>query len=479
MAELARKESAFSRLQRRVITEDDFEPLDIIGRGSFGEVRLCREKATGRVVAVKKLSKADMHRRKQVEHARAEQELLAEVDSVWVVKLLYSFTDEHFLYLVMDYLAGGDVMTLLMRKDVLSTEEVRFYIAEAILAIETVHKAGFIHRDIKPDNLLLDANGHLKLSDFGLCKPIDPSALATISEDIEYEGLPEAAVTRDAEARPLVGSPSGAPDAPGPDPGHHPASIPVAGPPSAAQLSQWHTHRRRLAYSLVGTPDYIAPEVLQRRGYGVECDWWSLGAIAYEMLVGYAPFYSDDQMTTCRKIVGWRSFLCFPEDRPAVDPDARDLVERLLCDVEQRLGTLGGADEVKRHRFFAGIDWKRLHEADPPYKPPINSETDTQNFERFEEHVEFRARGRVGAMGTGTRYVKVDPDFVGYGYKNVDAAVVAPAGGATGATRAVVGASQSPEATPAAATAPGRVEVAMGGLSLQGGAKTGWGEGNV
>eukprot|EP00951_Prasinocladus_malaysianus_P028740 scaffold263215_cov39-Prasinocladus_malaysianus.AAC.4 len=161
--------------------------------------------------------------------------------------------DEEYLYLVMEYLPGGDMMTLLMKKDVLTEFETQFYIAQTVLAIDSVHRHNYIHRDIKPDNLLLDQQGHMKLSDFGLCKPIDCSKLPTLMETDETNiGL---------EGSPVASSASG------------------SGRSQAEQLAHWQQNRRSLAFSTVGTPDYIAPEVLLKKGYGLECDWWSVGAI--------------------------------------------------------------------------------------------------------------------------------------------------------------------------------------------------------
>ncbi|KAL8517331.1 hypothetical protein ACS0TY_015535 [Phlomoides rotata] len=128
-------------------------------------------------------------------------------------------------------------------------------------------------------------------------------------------------------------------------------------------------NRRKLAFSIVGTPDYIAPEVLLKKGYNMECDWWSLGAIMYEMLVGYFPFYSDDPMTTCRKIVHWRNHLSFPEDAK-LSREAKDLICRLLCDVEHRLGT-GGAAQIKAHPWFVNVEWDRLYEMEAAFKPEV------------------------------------------------------------------------------------------------------------
>ncbi|KAK3041365.1 hypothetical protein RJ639_002346 [Escallonia herrerae] len=341
---LEKKETEYMRLQRHKMGADDFEPLTMIGKGAFGEVRICREKTTGHVYAMKKLKKSEMLRRGQA--SLFERNLLAEVDSNCIVKLYCSFQDEEYLYLIMEYLPGGDMMTLLMRKDTLTEDEARFYVGETVLAIE----------DIKPDNLLLDRLGHMKLSDFGLCKPLDCSNLHekdfsvgnNLSGALQSDGRPVAPKRTQQE-----------------------------------QLQHWQRNRRMLAYSTVGTPDYIAPEVLLKKGYGMECDWWSLGAIMYEMLVGYPPFYSDEPMSTCRKIVNWRTHLKFPEEAK-LSPEAKDLISKLLCNVERRLGTKG-ADEIKAHPWFNGIEWDKLYHIQAAFIPEVNDELDTQNFEKFEE----------------------------------------------------------------------------------------------
>lgn len=187
---------------------------------------------------------------------------MAKAHNPWIVELNCSFQDESFLYLVMEYLPGGDLMTLLMRKDILQEEEARFYTAEIVLAIESVHKLNYIHRDLKPDNVLLDISGHVKLSDFGLCTRAEinysnPYANLTKLEEIKLE--------REQK--------------------------------SAERSSS--TRRRQLAFSTVGTPDYIAPEVFGKTGYNELADWWSVGVILYEMLVGFPPFFADDPSVTC------------------------------------------------------------------------------------------------------------------------------------------------------------------------------------
>ncbi|KAJ6912062.1 serine/threonine-protein kinase tricorner isoform X4 [Populus alba x Populus x berolinensis] len=387
---LEKKETEYMRLQRHKMGADDFEPLTMIGKGAFGEVRVCREKSTGHVYAMKKLKKSEMLRRGQVEHVKAERNLLAEVDSNCIVKLYCSFQDEEYLYLIMEYLPGGDMMTLLMRKDTLTEDEARFYVGETVLAIESIHKHNYIHRDIKPDNLLLDRNGHMKLSDFGLCKPLDCSTL----QEKDFSAANNLSGALQSDGRPAAPKRT-----------------------QQEQLQHWQRNRRMLAYSTVGTPDYIAPEVLLKKGYGMECDWWSLGAIMYEMLVGFPPFYSDEPMSTCRKIVNWRNHLKFPEEAK-LSSEAKDLISKLLCNVDQRLGTKG-ADEIKAHPWFKGIEWDKLYQIKAAFIPEVNDELDTQNFEKFDE-----ADDQIQTSAKSGPWRKMlsskDINFVGYTYKNFE-----------------------------------------------------------
>ncbi|KZV32976.1 serine/threonine-protein kinase tricorner-like [Dorcoceras hygrometricum] len=386
---LEKKETEYMRLQRQKMGVDDFELLTMIGKGAFGEVRVCREKTTDHVYAMKKLKKSEMLRRGQVEHVKAERNLLAEVESNCIVKLFCSFQDEEYLYLIMEYLPGGDMMTLLMRKDILTEDEARFYVAETVLAIESIHKHNYIHRDIKPDNLLLDRYGHLRLSDFGLCKPLDCSSL---KEDFSVgDSFSETSRSDERSTAPKR--------------------------TQQEQLQHWQKNRRMLAFSTVGTPDYIAPEVLLKKGYGMECDWWSLGAIMFEMLVGYPPFYSDDPMSTCRKIVNWRTHLKFPEEAK-LSLAAKDLISKLLCSVNQRLGS-NGADEIKSHPWFSGINWDNIYLMEAAFLPEVNDELDTQNFEKFEESDD---QSRTSSKSGPWRKMlsSKDVNFVGYTYKNFE-----------------------------------------------------------
>ncbi|KAI8524641.1 hypothetical protein RHMOL_Rhmol13G0164300 [Rhododendron molle] len=408
---LERKETEYMRIRRHKMSVDDFELLTIIGRGAFGEVRLCREKSTGLIYAMKKLKKSEMLRRGQVEHVKAERNVLAEVDSSCIVKLYCSFQDDEFLYLIMEYLPGGDMMTLLMRKDTLTEDEARFYVGQTVLAIESIHKHYYVHRDIKPDNLLLDRNGHMKLSDFGLCKPLDCSSFPDLSEN-------DCGVVGNLKP-PLE------------DTKH--SNLPsVSRRTQQEQLLHWQKNRRMLAYSTVGTPDYIAPEVLLKKGYGMECDWWSLGAIMYEMLVGYPPFYSEEPMTTCRKIVNWRTHLKFPQEAK-LSIEAKDLIRKLLCNVDQRLGTRG-AYEIMAHPWFKGIEWEKLYQMEAAFIPEVKGDLDTQNFEKFDEVrtdvYQLEPTTQTSSKSGPWRKASIkicfnmlpskDANFVGYTYKNLE-----------------------------------------------------------
>ncbi|KAG0477547.1 hypothetical protein HPP92_012266 [Vanilla planifolia] len=391
LKDLERKETEYMRLQRHKMGVDDFDLLTIIGKGAFGEVRVVKEKATGNVYAMKKLRKSEMLRRGQVEHVRAERNILAEVDCNCIVRLYCSFQDNEFLYLIMEYLPGGDMMTLLMRKDTLTEDEARFYVGEAVLAIESIHKHNYIHRDIKPDNLLLDRNGHLKLSDFGLCKPLDCSYFPNDKECRLGKNYSTGSLQNEGRL-----------------------STPKRS--QQEQLQHWQRNRRALAYSTVGTPDYIAPEVLLKKGYGMECDWWSLGAIMYEMLVGYPPFYSDEPMATCRKIVNWRTHLKFPEEAK-LSLEAKDLISKLLCNVDQRLGS-NGAEEIMAHPWFEDVEWDKLYEMEAAFIPDVMDKLDTQNFEKFEEPAPPVSSTKPGPWRK--MLSSKDINFVGYTYKNFE-----------------------------------------------------------
>ncbi|KAJ6219144.1 hypothetical protein RDWZM_004956 [Blomia tropicalis] len=345
----ALKETEFLRLKRSRLGVEDFMPLKVIGRGAFGEVRLVQKSDTGHVYAMKILRKADMLEKEQVAHVRAERDILVEADHQWVVKMYYSFQDTINLYLIMEFLPGGDMMTLLMKKDTLTEECTQFYIAETALAIDSIHKLGFIHRDIKPDNLLLDARGHIKLSDFGLCTGLKKSHRTEFYRDLSQ------AKPSDFTSNPMD---------------------------SKRRAESWKKNRRQLAYSTVGTPDYIAPEVFKQTGYTASADWWSLGVIMYEMLIGYPPFCSEAPQETYRKVMNWRETLIFPPEIP-ISSEARDLILRFCSEEAKRVGTFGGLEEIKQHNFFKGVDWEHIRERPAAIPVEVKSIDDTSNFDDF------------------------------------------------------------------------------------------------
>ncbi|XP_076179225.1 serine/threonine-protein kinase tricornered isoform X1 [Ptiloglossa arizonensis] len=352
----AQKETEFLRLKRSRLGVEDFEPLKVIGRGAFGEVRLVQKKDTGHVYAMKILRKADMLEKEQVAHVRAERDVLVEADHQWVVKMYYSFQDPINLYLIMEFLPGGDMMTLLMKKDTLSEECTQFYISETALAIDSIHKLGFIHRDIKPDNLLLDARGHIKLSDFGLCTGLKKSHRTDFYRDLSQ--------AKPSDFMTSCGSGSG------------------GAMDSKRRAESWKRNRRALAYSTVGTPDYIAPEVFLQTGYGPACDCWSLGVIMYEMLIGYPPFCSENPQETYRKVMNWRETLVFPPEVP-ISEEAKDTIIRFCCEADRRLGAQRGIEELKLASFFRGVDWEHIRERPAAIPVEVRSIDDTSNFDDF------------------------------------------------------------------------------------------------
>ena len=390
----------FSKKKRKVLSAKNYIPIKIIGRGAFGEVRLCQD-SKNNFVAIKKLKKKDMICKNQVKHLNNEKNiLLKKTNNKWLPKLYKTFTDKNFLYIVMEYLPGGDLMNLFIKKDVLKEKDAKFYIAEILLAVESLHKMGYIHRDLKPDNILIAKNGHIKLSDFGLCAKYDVYGKFRKNEGFSekekqfYFG--EDSDCREKRVKNCSMRVKHSPFLKKMDikslskkntkrnsslkKKNKKKKSSLIKKNKKNSLKNTHKKKRSLLYSTVGTPDYIAPEVFEQTGYNFTIDFWSLGIILYEMIIGYPPFFSEEPAETYNKILNYKENFEIPEDIK-ISKEAKDLICKLICDREKRIGI----EEIKKHDFFKGFDFENVFSVKPPFLPSIGKEGDTSNFDNYEE----------------------------------------------------------------------------------------------
>eukprot|EP01039_Chlorochromonas_danica_P010102 gene10102-11182_t len=308
------KSNSDSDKKKRTISLESFKIIKVIGKGSFGKVFLVRDKQNGQLYAMKVLKKDYILRKNQVEHTKTERSVLGYIHHPFIVGLNMAFQTADKLFFVLDYCSGGELFFHLGKVGQFAENRAKFYAAQIVLALEYVHQRGVIYRDLKPENVLLDQYGNVRLTDFGLSK----------------EGVSD------------------------------------------------HSSG---ATSFCGTPEYIAPEVLLRQGHGRAVDWWSLGALLYEMITGLPPFYSRNRETMFEKIM--KAELTFPAH---VSENARSLLSHLLVrDPKQRLGS-GEADalEIKAHPFFVDMNWQELAtgKVQPPWVPRIASSLDTSQFDQ-------------------------------------------------------------------------------------------------
>ncbi|KAJ9662159.1 cAMP-dependent protein kinase catalytic subunit [Neophaeococcomyces mojaviensis] len=299
-------------------TLSDFQLQRTLGTGSFGRVHLVQSKHNHRFYAIKVLKKAQVVKMKQIEHTNDERKMLQRVKHPFLITLWGTFQDSKNLYMVMDFIEGGELFSLLRKSQRFPNPVAKFYAAEVTLALEYLHAQNIIYRDLKPENLLLDRHGHVKITDFGFAKEV-------------------------------------------PD----------------------------ITWTLCGTPDYLAPEVVASKGYNKSVDWWSLGILIFEMLCGFTPFWDGGSPVKIYENI-LKGRVKYP---PYIHHDAQDLLVQLITsDLTKRLGNLhGGPADIKNHAWFAEVTWERLvkKDIDAPYVPPVKGGAgDASQFDKYPEETE-------------------------------------------------------------------------------------------
>ncbi|KAM7041363.1 cAMP-dependent protein kinase catalytic subunit PRKX isoform 1-T1 [Molossus nigricans] len=322
----------------------DFDTLATVGTGTFGRVQLVREKAAKHFFALKVMSIPDVIRLKQEQHVHNEKSVLKEVNHPFLVKLFWTCHDDRFLYMLMEYVPGGELFSYLRNRGRFSSYAALFYSAEIVCALEYLHSKDIVYRDLKPENILLDKDGHVKLTDFGFAKKLVDKA-----------------------------------------PANHLVHMDPKCWQTQTELETERGPSEPRTWTLCGTPEYLAPEVIQSKGHGRAVDWWALGILIFEMLSGFPPFFDDNPFGIYQKILAGK--IDFPRH---LDFNVKDLVKKLLVvDRTRRLGNMkNGAEDVKRHRWFRTVDWEAVpqRKLKPPIVPKVSGEGDTSNFESYPEH---------------------------------------------------------------------------------------------
>ncbi|XP_071798516.1 cAMP-dependent protein kinase catalytic subunit PRKX-like [Asterias amurensis] len=292
---------------------DDLQMLSTVGTGTFGRVILVKDKTSKDYMALKALAISDIVRLKQTDHVLSEKAILASIQHPFIVNLIWAYHNETFLYMLLEYVCGGELFTYLRSMGRFKSSIAKFFALEIICALDYLHKEDIVYRDLKPENILLDRDGHVKLTDFGFAKRL-----------------------------------------------------------------------KDRTWTLCGTPEYLAPEIIQSKGHGKAVDWWALGILIFEMLVGYPPFFDDNPFGIYEKILEGK--IDWPKH---LEKDARDLVQKLLViDRTKRIGCLvNGSEDIKNHDWFVGTDWDtvRRRQLKPPVVPTVSHDGDTQNFDKYED----------------------------------------------------------------------------------------------
>jgi len=308
-------------VQGKTFSFGDFDLRATVGTGTFGRVRVVKIRGSRdrTPLALKIMKKSEVIRLKQVEHIKAETNILSEIEHPFIVNLLASFQDDTRLFLLLEFINGGELFSHLRKAQRLPDADARFYAAEIILAFAHLHSKSIIYRDLKPENLLIDCEGHMKITDFGFAKRVEDRT-----------------------------------------------------------------------WTLCGTPEYLAPEIIQSKGHGRAVDWWALGILIFEMLAGYPPFYDENPFGIYQKVLAGR--IDFPKH---FDMKAKDLIKRLLThDRAKRFGCLkNGAEDIQRHKWYKGMDWEALlhRQVKPTYLPHVRAPDDTSMFDRYPESTEASA----------------------------------------------------------------------------------------
>ncbi|GMT14095.1 hypothetical protein PFISCL1PPCAC_5392 [Pristionchus fissidentatus] len=312
----------------RAPCEDDLETIRLVSNGAYGAVYLVRHRETRQRFALKKMNKQTLMLRNQIDQVFAERDILTMTDNPFVVSFYGSFETRHHLCMLMEYVEGGDCASLLKNAGTLPIDLMKLYVAETILAIEYLHSYGVVHRDLKPDNLLITAMGHIKLTDFGLSKIGLMNRTTLVAE-----GVADIAETQQFKDK-----------------------------------------------QLCGTPEYIAPEVIIRQGYGKPVDWWALGIISYEFLVGIVPFFGESPEDLFSKVISEE--VEYPDGDESLPPAAESLIKQLLeKNPIERLGSVTGAPELMAHEFFVDLDFNGLLRQKAEFVPQLENEEDTSYFD--------------------------------------------------------------------------------------------------
>lgn len=390
------REHEVLRKRRLKPKHKDFQILTQVGQGGYGQVYLAKKKDSDEICALKILNKKLLFKLNETNHVLTERDILTTTRSDWLVKLLYAFQDPESLYLAMEFVPGGDFRTLLINTRILKSGHARFYISEMFCAVNALHELGYTHRDLKPENFLIDATGHIKLTDFGL-------AAGTVSnERIESMKI------RLEEVKNL--------------------EFPAFTERSIEDRRKIYHNMRKTeinyANSMVGSPDYMALEVLEGKKYDFTVDYWSLGCMLFESLVGYTPFSGSSTNETYENLRYWKKTLRRPctEDRRAAFSDRTwDLITRLIADPINRVRSF---EQVRKMSYFAGINFETLRTSSPPFIPQLDDETDAGYFDDFTNEEDmakyadvFKRQNKLSAMVDDSA---VDSKLVGFTFRHRD-----------------------------------------------------------